>query len=321
MKKVFIVVDMQVDFVTGSLGTGEAQAIVPRLCEKLQKEKEQGTRIIFTKDTHGEEYLDTQEGGKLPVKHCIRGPEGWELIPELSGFTGEIVEKPTFGSTVLPGLIGEEEVIELVGLCTDICVISNALLLKAHFPEKIIQVDASCCAGVTPESHQNALSAMKMCQIDVLEGNKEEIGTNKVTVQTFGKFQVFAGGRPVKFPRSKSEELFAFLIDRRGAGVSNTEIASILFEDKEYNRSVKNQVQTIISQMLKTFREYGAEDIIVRQWNSLAVDTNKVKCDYYDFLKSKSNDMMKFSGEYMSNYSWAEYTTGYLIQQKNEISG
>lgn len=316
MKKALIVVDMQVDFVTGSLGTSEAQAVVPRFLKKLQREKEKGTRIIFTKDTHEEDYLDTQEGKKLPVRHCIRGTEGWEIIPELLGFAEEVVEKPTFGATELPNLVKEEEVIELAGLCTDICVISNVLLLKAHFPEKVIQVDASCCAGVTPKSHQNALSAMKMCQIDVLEEEEEKAGKSMVTVQTFGKFQVFAGDRPVKFSRSKSEELFAFLIDRRGAGVTNAEIASILFEDKEYNRSVKNQVQTIISQLMKTLREYGAEDIIIRQWNSLAVDTNKVKCDYYDFLKQETNDMMNFSGEYMSNYSWAEYTTGYLIQQK-----
>lgn len=315
MKKALIVVDMQVDFVTGSLGTSEAQAIVPKFHKKLRQEKERGTRIIFTKDTHEEDYLDTQEGKKLPVRHCIRGTEGWEIIPELKEFAKEVIEKPTFGSTRLPDLVREEEVIEFAGLCTDICVISNVLLMKAHFPEKVIQVDASCCAGVTVESHQNALSAMKMCQIDVLEA-KKETEPKKVVVQTFGKFQVFIDDKPVKFSRSKSEELFAFLIDRRGAGVTNTEIAAILFEDKEYNRSVKNQVQTIISQLMKTLREYGAEDIIVRQWNSLAVDTNQVKCDYFDFLKKETNDMMNFAGEYMSNYSWAEYTTGYLIQQK-----
>ena len=315
MKKALIVVDMQVDFVTGALGTSEAQAMVPKFYKKLQQEKEQGTRIIFTKDTHEENYLDTQEGKKLPVRHCIRGTEGWEIIPELKEFAKEVIEKPTFGSTELPDLVKEEEVIEFAGLCTDICVISNVLLVKAYFPEKVIQVDASCCAGVTAESHQNALSAMKMCQVDVLEEEKE-IEPKKVIVQTFGKFQVFIDDKPVKFSRSKSEELFAFLIDRRGAGVTNTEIAAILFEDKEYNRSVKNQVQTIISQLTKTLREYGAEDIIVRQWNSLAVDTNQVKCDYFDFLKQETNDMMNFAGEYMSNYSWAEYTTGYLIQQK-----
>lgn len=316
MKKALIVVDMQVDFVTGSLGTKEAQKIVPVLCRKVQAEVEQGTKIIFTKDTHEEDYLDTQEGRKLPVRHCIRGTKGWELIEELREFSGEILEKPTFGSTELPKLVEDADIIELVGLCTDICVISNALLLKAHFPEKVIQVDSTCCAGVTPKSHQNALAAMKMCQIEVSE---ENAAAKKVVVQTFGKFQVFVDDVPVKFSRKKSEELLAFLIDRRGAGVTNAEIASILFEDKEYNRSVKNQVQTIISQLVKTLREYGVEDILVRQWNSLAVSPKKVKCDYFDFLNGKENDMMRFSGEYMSNYSWAEYTNGYLLQQKNKI--
>lgn len=316
MKKALIVVDMQVDFVTGSLGTKEAQKIVPVLCQKIQAEIEQGTKIIFTKDTHGEDYLDTQEGRKLPVRHCIRGTEGWEIIEELQEFPGEVLEKPTFGSTELPRLVEDMDIIELVGLCTDICVISNALLLKAHFPEKVIQVDSTCCAGVTPKSHQNALAAMKMCQIDVTE---ESVAAKRVVVQTFGNFQVFVDDAPVKFSRKKSEELLAFLIDRRGAGVTNAEIASILFEDKEYNRSVKNQVQTIISQLVKTLREYGVEDILVRQWNSLAVSPKKVKCDYFDFLNGKENDMMRFSGEYMSNYSWAEYTNGYLLQQKNKL--
>ena len=192
--------------------------------------------------------------------------------------------------------------------------ISNVLLLKAHFPEKNICVDGSCCAGVTIDSHHNALEAMRMCQIDI-EG--EKAGERMVTVQTFGKFQVFAGDRPVKFSRSKSEELFAFLIDRRGAGVTNAEIASILFEDKEYNRSVKNQVQTIISQLMEGLRAYGVEDIIVRQWNSIAIDTHKIKCDYFDYLEHVDSARMKYSGEYMINYSWAEYTNGYLIQQKN----
>lgn len=316
MKKAFIVIDMQVDFVTGSLGTEEAKKIVPLLHQKLQKEREQKTRIIFTKDTHGENYLDTQEGKKLPVKHCIRGAKGWEIVEELQEFAGEILEKPTFGATELPKLVEDADIIELAGLCTDICVISNALLLKAYFPEKVIQVDSTCCAGVTPESHRNALEAMKMCQIDVMEEKRE---AKRVVVQTFGKFQVFVNDVPVKFSRSKSEELLAFLIDRRGAGVTNAEIAAILFEDKEYNRSVKNQVQTIISQLMKTMREYGAEDIIVRQWNSLAVNTQKVQCDYFDFLTRKENNMMKYSGEYMSNYSWAEYTNGYLMQQKNKL--
>lgn len=312
MKKALIVVDMQVDFVTGALGTKEAQEIVPAVRQKIEQGIQEGQRIIFTKDTHGENYLDTQEGRKLPVEHCIRNTEGWEIITELLPYVKEVVEKPTFGSTKLPEFVSDADCIELIGLCTDICVISNAMVLKAYYPEKIIQIDASCCAGVTPQSHKNALEAMKMCQIEVIE---KGAAVHDIVVQTFGKFQIFVDGKPVKFIRSKSEELFAFLIDRRGAGISNTEIASVLFEDKEYNRSVKNQVQTMISGMMKTLREYDIEDIIVRQWNSISVDTTKVKCDYFDFLKREKNDMMEYADEYMANYSWAEYTNGYLMQQ------
>ncbi len=318
MKKALIVVDMQVDFVTGALGTKEAQEIVPAVRQKITKYIEEKQKIIFTKDTHQENYLDTQEGKKLPVKHCIRGTDGWEIIPELSGYVTQVVEKPTFGSTKLPELVEDADEIELIGLCTDICVISNAMLLKAYYPEKIIRVDASCCAGVTIQSHQNALEAMKMCQIEVIEKEKTP---HQVVVQTFGKFQMFVDGKPVKFTRSKSEELFAFLIDRRGAGVTNGEIAGVLFEDKEYNRSVKNQVQTMISGMMKTLRDYDVEDIIVRQWNSIAVNTTKVKCDYFDFLKHEKNDMMDYADEYMVNYSWAEYTNGYLMQQNKRRNG
>ena len=318
MNKALIVVDMQVDFVTGALGTKEAQEIVPAVCQKITKYIEEKQKIIFTKDTHQENYLDTQEGKKLPVKHCIRGTDGWEIIPELSGYVTQVVEKPTFGSTKLPELVEDADEIELIGLCTDICVISNAMLLKAYYPEKIIRVDASCCAGVTIQSHQNALEAMKMCQIEVIEKEKTP---HQVVVQTFGKFQMFVDGKPVKFTRSKSEELFAFLIDRRGAGVTNCEIAGVLFEDKEYNRSVKNQVQTMISGMMKTLRDYDVEDIIVRQWNSIAVNTTKVKCDYFDFLKHEKNDMMDYADEYMVNYSWAEYTNGYLMQQNKRRNG
>lgn len=169
MNKVLVVVDMQVDFVTGALGTKEAVAIVPAVRNKIEEELKMGTKIIITKDTHEEDYLETQEGKKLPVKHCIRGTEGWELIPELREFADIVIEKPTFGSTELPKYVEDADVIELIGLCTDICVISNAMLLKAYFPEKIIQIDSSCCAGVTVESHCNALEAMKMCQIDILE--------------------------------------------------------------------------------------------------------------------------------------------------------
>ena len=173
MKKLLIVVDMQTDFVTGALGTKEAQAIVPMVAEKIKKAKEDGTDVIFTLDTHEENYLDTQEGKHLPVPHCIKNTEGWMLVPELRPLAGGCmsVEKPTFGSTRLAHIVGKAgyDEIELIGLCTDICVISNAMILKASVPETPISVDASCCAGVTPESHANALAAMKMCQITITE--------------------------------------------------------------------------------------------------------------------------------------------------------
>lgn len=176
--KVLIVVDMQNDFIDGSLGTKEAQAIVPKVVEKI---KGFDGKIIYTRDTHEENYLETEEGKNLPVLHCIRGTSGWELHPEIAAMHPEnIVNKPTFGSIDLAYKLKEymmdqavlnENLIEsvtLVGLCTDICVLSNAMLLKAFVPEIPITVDASCCAGVTPESHRNALEAMKMCQIKVV---------------------------------------------------------------------------------------------------------------------------------------------------------
>ena len=172
--KYLIVVDMQKDFITGSLGTKEAQAIQAGVVEKVRTYE---GKVIFTRDTHGADYLDTQEGKKLPVKHCIRNEEGWHLADELKDLqekTGwKVYDKPTFGSVELATELKKEseqtaiEEIELCGLCTDICVISNALLLKAFLPEAPIVVDAKCCAGVTPESHQNALEAMKMCQIEI----------------------------------------------------------------------------------------------------------------------------------------------------------
>ena len=172
MKKIIVVVDMQNDFINGSLGTKEAQEMLPRLKNKLQQAADSGSaEIIFTMDTHGENYLSTQEGKNLPIEHCIKGSHGWEITPELQDFVRQakaVVEKPTFGSLALPKLLGDADEIELVGLCTDICVISNALLIKAAYPEVQISVDANCCAGVTPESHRNALAAMKMCQIKVL---------------------------------------------------------------------------------------------------------------------------------------------------------
>ncbi len=170
--KYLIVVDMQKDFITGSLGTQEAQAILPGVIEKVRNYEGE---ILFTKDTHTPDYLNTQEGRNLPVKHCIIHEEGWEFSNELEALVQEkgakVYHKPTFGSVELAAELKEEndktaiEEIELCGLCTDICVISNALLLKAYMPEVPIKVDAGCCAGVTPESHRQALETMKMCQV------------------------------------------------------------------------------------------------------------------------------------------------------------
>ena len=171
MRNYLIVVDMQNDFIDGALGTAEAVAIVDRVAEKIRGFDGE---VIFTRDTHPETYLDTQEGKNLPVVPCISGSTGWQIREGL----GEIrpclvIDKPTFGSAELGAFLAqrnEEEPIgeiTLIGLCTDICVISNALLIKAFLPEVPVRVDAACCAGVTPESHRNALEAMKMCQIRI----------------------------------------------------------------------------------------------------------------------------------------------------------
>lgn len=169
--KVLVCVDMQNDFIDGALGTKEAVAIVPFVKEKLKKARAEGSEIIFTRDTHYENYLSTREGRKLPVPHCIKGTEGWKISGELKTGEDKIFDKITFGSVELPEYlkeIKELEEVELIGLCTDICVISNVMLIKAAFPEITVKVDSSCCAGVTPESHENALNAMKMCQIEVI---------------------------------------------------------------------------------------------------------------------------------------------------------
>lgn len=168
--KYLIVVDMQNDFIFGSLGSPQAAAIVPYVADKVASFD--GT-VIFTRDTHGEDYMQTQEGRKLPVMHCIKDTEGWQICNELKPFVEQAVDKGIFGSTELPNILrasGEPiEEIELCGLCTDICVISNAMLLKAAFPEVRIVVDSSCCAGVTEESHHTALNAMKAVQIEINE--------------------------------------------------------------------------------------------------------------------------------------------------------
>ena len=171
MQNILIVVDMQNDFIDGALGTKEAVGIVDKVAEKIRAFS---GRVIFTRDTHGENYMETQEGQKLPVPHCIRGTAGWEICDALRPLVTEVpVDKPTFGSAALGEWLRAENAkdaiagITLIGLCTDICVISNAMLIKAFLPEVPITVDAACCAGVTPESHRNALAAMKMCQIAV----------------------------------------------------------------------------------------------------------------------------------------------------------
>lgn len=167
MKRTLIVIDMQKDFIDGALGTPEAQAIVSAVREKISTYRKRGDEIIFTRDTHGPDYLSTPEGRKLPVEHCLKGTPGWKLAPGLWEPGEKIIDKPTFGYTGWGDMEFEE--IELVGLCTDICVVSNGLILKAMFPEAEITVDPACCAGVTPESHQAALLTMKMCQIQVSE--------------------------------------------------------------------------------------------------------------------------------------------------------
>lgn len=186
--KILIIVDMQNDFIDGSLGTKEAQAIVPNVVKKLENYKNTETIVIFTKDTHYNNYLETEEGLNLPREHCIFGTDGWCIKKEIANiidygsfytFSCDVIKnyrviKNTFGSLDLANTLKDFcnyhsiETIELIGLCTDICVISNALLLKAACPEIPIIVDASCCAGVTPESHKNALEAMKMCQIKII---------------------------------------------------------------------------------------------------------------------------------------------------------
>lgn len=167
--KVLVVVDMQKDFVTGALGSEEARKIIPNIKEKMEKYKENKDKILFTMDTHNEDYLETLEGKYLPVRHCIKNTDGWHIIPELDDEKVPKIWKYTFGYMNWDLFIPEDvEEIELCGVCTDICVVSNALILRAMFPNTKITVDAKACAGVTPEKHEDALSVMKSCQIDVI---------------------------------------------------------------------------------------------------------------------------------------------------------
>ena len=176
-RKFLIAVDLQKDFIDGALGTAEAVAIVPAAAEKIRAWRAAGLPVVATIDTHGEDYTDSREGRFLPVPHCIKGTPGWELDKKIKKALEKksyvAVEKNTFGSVGLPALIaeaaaGEEFSIVIIGLCTDICVVSNALIIKANFPEAEISVDPACCAGVTPEKHEAALETMRSCQIDIL---------------------------------------------------------------------------------------------------------------------------------------------------------
>lgn len=169
--KLLIVIDMQKDFINCALGTKEAQEILPAVQSKIAEYKRNNDPIIFTRDTHEANYLQTQEGYKLPVEHCIKGTPGWEIDPALDTKDAIIFDKPSFGSIELAEYVKQyysnAQEIELIGLCTDICIISNAMILKATLPETKVTVDSKACAGVTPQSHNNAIEAMKMCQIDI----------------------------------------------------------------------------------------------------------------------------------------------------------
>ena len=172
MRKILLVIDMQNDFINGTLGTPEAEAIVDRVAEEIAKYP--AGDVIATRDTHPENYLETQEGRNLPVVHCVKDTPGWELHPKIAAALKDavIIDKPTFGSKELAeklALLAELDELEitLIGLCTDICVVSNALLVKAFLPETTVRVLADCCAGVTPESQRAALDTMRMCQIQI----------------------------------------------------------------------------------------------------------------------------------------------------------
>lgn len=173
MKDILIVIDMQNDFIDGALGSAEARSIVPLVCERVARH---GGEVYFTRDTHGEDYLGTREGRLLPTEHCIKGTRGWQicdgLLPYASASDG-ITDKPTFGSTELARRVaaeceGDDATVTLIGVCTDICVISNAMLIKAFMPEAEVRVESRLCAGVTPERHERALLAMEACQISVI---------------------------------------------------------------------------------------------------------------------------------------------------------
>ena len=248
MKQFLVVVDMQKDFVDGSLGTKEAVAIVPAVVEKIRSFEGE---VFVTYDTHFEDYLDSAEGKKLPVPHCIYGTPGWELDAAVGEVVEEIphykVQKYTFGSTTLPHLMtevadGEDFSVELIGLCTDICVVSNALILKAHFPEAPISVDASCCAGVTPALHEGALAraASREKENELLLVNRhpekaerlrQEIGGTVTDHKTAVREAdlIFIGVKPVVLP-ALCETLKPFFAAREGHYTIVSMVAGVAIE-------------------------------------------------------------------------------------------
>ena len=175
--KILVVVDMQNDFIYGSLGSLLTQNIVDNVVAKVAEYKANGDIILYTRDTHHKYYLDTPEGKKLPVEHCIRGTEGWEIIPELdpkdSDGKCDIIDKPIFGSVDLMDYFDDEDEIEFCGVCTDICVVSNALMAKSFYPDAKISVDPKCCAGTSINNHLSAIDVMRSCQIDIIETERE----------------------------------------------------------------------------------------------------------------------------------------------------
>ncbi len=177
MQSYLLVIDMQKDFINGSLGSREAQAIIPQVVHRIRASLAEGRQLLFTQDTHYEDYLTTSEGRHLPVPHCQENTEGWRLHEAIAPYAEDTLKKPGFGSTELVTILGKNAEnkganldISMVGLCTDICVVCNALLLRCHFPEAVLRVYADCCAGITPDSHDAALKVLKACQIEIIIG-------------------------------------------------------------------------------------------------------------------------------------------------------
>ncbi len=170
MKEVLVVIDMQKDFLTGALANANEKIVTENVKSKIEKWRSAGKEIVFTRDTHGENYLKTQEGQNLPVVHCIKNTEGWQIVEGLKEPQDKVFDKPTFGSVELANYVrtGDYDRVELVGVCTDICVVSNAILIKAFSPETVVAVDGACCAGVTAETHDAALKTMAACQIELV---------------------------------------------------------------------------------------------------------------------------------------------------------